>query len=158
MQNHCIDQWKVVIFILRNLKKVLDQGMLYEDKRDAQIFVYSDAVCTGYSIFIRGNIISWTSKKQNVVVRSSVEDDEYRTMTSLTWEFVWVKQFLQELKFCEIQQMKMYCDNQATLHIASNHVFHERTKHIELDYHFIREKMSSKVSMEIIAENILAWY
>jgi len=84
MQNHCIDQWKVVIFILRNLKKVLDQGMLYEDKRDAQIFVYSDAVCTGYSIFIRGNIISWTSKKQNVVVRSSVEDDEYRTMTSLT--------------------------------------------------------------------------
>lgn len=48
------------------------------------------------------------------------------------------------IKFCEIQQMKMYCDNQTTLYVASNLVFHERTKHIELDYHFIWEKMLSK--------------
>ncbi|RDX82444.1 hypothetical protein CR513_36769, partial [Mucuna pruriens] len=47
---------------------------------------------------------------------------------------------LQELKFSEVQQMKLYCDNQATLHSASNPMFHETTKHIEIDCHFVREK------------------
>ena len=49
-------------------------------------------------------------------------------MASLTCELIWVKQFLQELEFCEIKPMKMYCNNQATLHIASDPMFHERTK------------------------------
>jgi len=62
---------------------------------------------------------------------------EYKAMTSLSCELVWVKQFLQELKFCDIQQMKIYCDNQSSIHIISNLVFHERTKHIKLDCHFI---------------------
>jgi len=53
-------------------------------------------------------------------------------MASLTCELVWVKQLLQELKFCEIKAMKMYCYNQVALHIASNPVFHKRTKHIKL--------------------------
>ena len=50
---------------------------------------------------------------------------------------MWIKQFFQELRFCEVVQMKLYCDNQAALHIASNPIIHERTKHIEIDYHFI---------------------
>ena len=62
-------------------------------------------------------------------------------MASLSYELVWVKQLLQELKFCEIQILKMYCDNQVALHIASNPIFHKRTKHIEIDCHFIREKL-----------------
>jgi len=65
-------------------------------------------------------------------------------MTSLTCELVWVKQFLQELNFYEIWQMKMYCDNQGALHIASNPVFHEKTNHKEIDCHFIWEKLFSK--------------
>jgi len=59
-------------------------------------------------------------------------------MRSLTCELVWIKHFLQELRFCEIQQIIMHCDNQTTLHI---HVFHERTKHIEIDRHFVRLKL-----------------
>ena len=72
-------------------------------------------------------------------------------MVMVTCELMWIKQFLQELKFCEVVQMKLYCDNQVALHIASNPVFHERTKHIEIDCHFIREKLLSK---EIITEFI----
>ena len=64
-------------------------------------------------------------------------------MALVTCELMWIKQLIQELKFAEIFQMKLLCDNQAALHIASNPVFHERTKHIEVDCHFIREKVLS---------------
>jgi len=65
-------------------------------------------------------------------------------MASTTCELMWIKQVLQELKFCEVQQMQLYCDNQEALHIASNPVFHERIKHIEVDLHFVREKLMAK--------------
>ena len=60
-----------------------------------------------------------------------------------TCELIWLKQLLQELRFEKDGQMTFVCDNQVALHIASNPVFHERTKHIEVDYHFIREKIVS---------------
>ena len=86
--------------------------------------------------------MSWKSKKQNVVARSSIEA-EYRAMAMATCELVWTKQLLKELKFGEISRMELVCDNQAAIHIASNSVFHERTKHIEIDCHFVREKILS---------------
>ena len=82
------------------------------------------------------------SKKQNVVARSSSES-EYRAMATATCESVWLKQLLGELKFGKIDQMELVCDNQAALHIVINPVFHERTKHIEIDCHFVREKILS---------------
>ena len=64
-------------------------------------------------------------------------------MTSATSELIWLKQLLKELGFGDVTQMTLICDNQAALHIASNPVFHERTKHIKIDCHFIREKILS---------------
>ncbi|KAM3356275.1 hypothetical protein P3S68_022989 [Capsicum galapagoense] len=64
-------------------------------------------------------------------------------MAAATCELVWIKQLLRELKFGETGKMELVCDNQAALHIASNPVFHERTKHIEIDCHFVREKILS---------------
>jgi hypothetical protein len=77
------------------------------------------------------------------MARSSVEA-EYRAMTSTTSELTWIKQVLVDLKININEPMKMFRDNQAARHIASNPVFHERTKHIEVYYHFIREKVQSK--------------
>ena len=70
-------------------------------------------------------------------------ETEYRAMALATCELIWLKHLLRELRFGKDEQMKLICDNQAVLHIASNPVFHERTKHIEVDYHFIREKIAS---------------
>ena len=75
------------------------------------------------------------------MARSSVEA-KYRAMTLATCELIWLKQLLQELRFGKDEQMTFVCDNQAALHIAFNLVFHERTKHIETDCHFIREKIA----------------
>jgi len=92
---------------------------------------------SGYGVFVRENIISWKSKKQNLVVWSSVEA-EYRTITSLTCELVLYEwnDFFNNYNY-DIEQMKMYCDKQVALHITSNRVFHERFKHIGLACNFI---------------------
>jgi len=99
-----------------------------------------------------GNNVAWKSKKQNGAAWSSVEA-MYRVIASFTCEIVWIKQFLQALKFCGIQYIRMYRNNQATLHIASNPV-QERTKHIEITYHFIPEKLLSKeISTKFVSSN-----
>ena len=64
-------------------------------------------------------------------------------MALATCKLIWMRHLLQELRFGKDEQMKLICDNQAALHIASNPVFHKRTKHIEVNCHFIREKITS---------------
>jgi hypothetical protein len=95
---------------------------------------------TGYCTFVGGNLAIWKSKKQNVIARSSVEI-EYRAIASTTSELIWIKQLLTDLHITINSPMKLFCDNQAARHIGSNHIFHERTKYIGIDCHFIREKI-----------------
>ena len=76
------------------------------------------------------------------MVRSSAKA-KYQAMALATCELIWLKQLLQELRFGNDGKMKLICDNQATLHITSNPVFHAMIKHIDVDCHFIREKIVS---------------
>jgi hypothetical protein len=77
------------------------------------------------------------------MARSSAEA-EYRAMTSTASELIWIKQLLVDMNITSATLMKIFCDNQATRHITANLVFHERTKYIELDCHFMREKIQAK--------------
>ncbi|RVW29825.1 Retrovirus-related Pol polyprotein from transposon RE1 [Vitis vinifera] len=99
---------------------------------------------TGYCVFFGGNLVAWKSKKQSVVSRSSAES-EYRAMAQATCEIIWIHQLLCEVGMKCTMPAKLWCDNQAALHIAANPVYHERTKHIEVDCHFIREKIEENL-------------
>jgi len=102
------------------------------------IFVTSE-----YFVSIGDNLISWKSKKQNVMTRSSAEA-EYRTIVLVTCELVWFKQLLKELQFGDDTQITLICDNQVALHINYSPVFHERIKNIEIDNRFVQENIVSR--------------
>ncbi|XP_019151774.1 PREDICTED: uncharacterized protein LOC109148479 [Ipomoea nil] len=146
-QGICISQRKYALDILEDT----GTGLLYKDHGNLEIIGYTDAdwagawdrkSTSGCCIFLGGNLISWKSKKQNIIARSSAEA-EYRSMAVGTCELLWLKNLLTELQIFTKESMKLICDNQAALHIASNPVFHQRTKHIEIDCHFVRDKVNS---------------
>ena len=95
---------------------------------------------TGYAVYIGDLLISWKSKKQATISRSSTKV-EYRALASATCELQRLTYLLEELKIKFQNPIVLYCDNKFALHIVVNHVFHERTKHIEIDYHIAREKV-----------------
>ncbi|RVW90261.1 Retrovirus-related Pol polyprotein from transposon RE2 [Vitis vinifera] len=123
-----------------NVKLIPGQGEPLGDPRRYQRLVAIGMLLSAFFDISKAHQAK--SKKQDVVARSNAEA-EYRAMALATCELIWLKHLLRELRFGKDEQMKLICDNQAALHIASNPVFHERTKHIEVDCHFIREKITS---------------
>lgn len=99
---------------------------------------------TGYFVKIGDSLVSWKTKKQSTVSRSSAEA-EYRAMATISCEIVWIIGLLKDMGEVLTDPTTLYCDNMAILHIAANPLYHERTKHIEIDCHLIREKIQAKL-------------
>ncbi|CAL2259674.1 unnamed protein product [Prunus armeniaca] len=99
---------------------------------------------SGYFTFVDGNLVTWRSKKQKVVSRSSAEA-EYRGMAHGVCELLWLRRLLRDLGFGPKKPMDLYCDNKAAIAIAHNPVQHDRTKHVEVDRNFIKEKLDAEI-------------
>ncbi|XP_071679700.1 uncharacterized protein [Lolium perenne] len=99
---------------------------------------------SGYCTYVGGNLVSWRSKKQGVVARSTAKA-EFRSMAHGICELLWLKILLTELKLYKCKTLMLYCDNKAAIDIANNPIQHDRTKHVEIDRHFIKEKLDRGV-------------
>jgi hypothetical protein len=109
---------------------------------------------TSFGVFFGSCLISWCAKKQPVVSRSSTEA-EYRALAKLTTELYWLHMLFKELHVSLTTVPKIWCDNLGALALASNPVYHARTKHIEVDYHFIHEKVLNKdISVHYLSTHI----
>ncbi|CAL2259563.1 unnamed protein product [Prunus armeniaca] len=139
--------------ILQYLKGTLGHGLPFHPSPHSTILVaYSDAdwvgcpdtrrSTTGYCVFLRSNLISWSAKKQRTVSRSSAEA-EYRALAYACADTIWIQGLLCELQFPLHQPVLLNCDNLSATYMAANPVFHARTKHVALDYHFVRERVAS---------------
>ena len=138
--------------VLRYLKGSPGRGLFFPRDTSLQLFGFSDAdwggcpdtrrSISGFCFFLGSSLVSWKAKKQQTVSRSSSEA-EYRALGSATCELQWLTFLLQDLHICCSKPAALYCDNQSALHIAANPVFHERTKHLDIDCHIVREKVNA---------------
>ncbi|WKA11474.1 hypothetical protein VitviT2T_028969 [Vitis vinifera] len=148
MQEPRIKHWEAALRVVRYLKGTPGQGILLRADSDLSLQGWCDsdwAACpvtrrslSGWLVFLGQSPISWKTKKQHTVSRSSAEA-EYRAMAAVTCELKWLKGLLLSLGVHHPKAIKLFCDSQSALHMAKNPVFHERTKHIEVDCHFVRD-------------------
>ena len=138
--------------VLRYLKGSVDLRLQYR-KGSLSITSYCDSdwagnpddrrSTTGFGISLGPNLISWLAKKQHVVSRSSTKV-EYRSFSLATAKVFWLRMLLKELHIRLPSPPTIWCVNSGALAMASNPVFHARTKHIEVDVHFVREKVLNR--------------
>jgi hypothetical protein len=139
-----------VLCILRYIKGTLFHGLHFLAQFSLKLRAYADAdwagdstdrrSTTGYCFLLDSSLISWCSKKQSVVARSNTEA-EYRALADATSELLWLRWLLTDMGASQTTSTPIHCDNHNAIHIAHNDVFYERTKHIEIDCHFIRHHL-----------------
>ncbi|CAK9818809.1 Retrovirus-related Pol polyprotein from transposon TNT 1-94 [Anthophora quadrimaculata] len=149
--NDCFSRthWTQAKRVLRYLKGTAGVGLTYKAS-GAPTKGYADAdwgnctedrkSFTGYCFVLASAAVSWASKRQKTVALSSVEA-EYMSMSEATKEAIYLRRFLQTLGFELQSKIQMYCDNQGAIKLAENPVFHNRTKHIDVRHHFVRDAL-----------------
>jgi hypothetical protein len=145
-QNHQVQLKR----ILRYVRGTTTHGLLLRASSSLDVTAYSDAdwggcpetrrSTSGFCVFLGDSLVSWSSKRQPTVSRSSAEA-EYRGVANAAAECIWLRQLLGELYFPVSKATVIFCDNVSAVYMSKNPVHHKRTKHIELDIHFVRERV-----------------
>ncbi|GKB72794.1 retrovirus-related pol polyprotein from transposon TNT 1-94 [Tanacetum coccineum] len=138
--------------ILRYVRGTLTFGLQIHASTTAQLTAYTDAdwagcpvtrrSTSGYCVFLGDNLLSWSAKRQVTLSRSSAEA-EYRGVANVVAETAWIRNLLLELHAPLTTATLVYCDNVSAVYLTTNPVQHQRTKHIEIDIHFVRDYVAS---------------
>jgi len=151
--------WAVVKQILRYVRGTLNYGFSYTDGMQLSAIIgYSDSdlagdvddrkSTSGMVFFLDKNIITWTSQKQKVVALSSCEA-EYMAASTAACQAVWLSKMLSEIQGCQPTTVKLHAENQSAIALSKNPAFHDRSKHIDTRFHFIRECVADgKIEVE----------
>ncbi|MCO5563234.1 hypothetical protein L7F22_016871 [Adiantum nelumboides] len=163
MQKPCKSHLDAVRQIMRYVKATVNYGMFYEKNAKLYLYGYTDAdwagdfmdrrSTSGYAFSIGNGMISWSSKKQPTVALSSTEA-EYRGAALATCEESWLRALMADFGFDNVDSVTIYCDNISSIMLAKNPVYHAPTKHIEVHYHFIREKvLATEIDLVYVKTN-----
>jgi hypothetical protein len=144
----------VVKSTLRYVRCTIHLGLKLVRSKPTLVSAFSDANCAenvddrkstgGFVVFFGSNLVSWSARKQRIVSHSSTEA-EYKSLVDATIEVIWVQVLLHELEISQPQAACPWCDNIGATYLTTNPVFHARMKHVEIDYHFVREHIANKL-------------
>lgn len=145
--------WTEVKRILLYLSSTQSMGLHFRCCPDISLNVYCDTdlggnkqdrkSTIGFAIFASPNLIFWSSKNQQVVFRSSIES-EYHALATTTSELLWLLSLLKEIGFSPPQPPRLWCDNIGATYLTSSPIFHTRSCHLEIEFHFVRDPVAKK--------------
>jgi hypothetical protein len=161
MQSPTIDHWTAVKRILRYLKFLIADGLQITCSTSTLLSTYSDsewAGCIddrhstgGFLVFFGPNLFSWSSRKHATISRSSTES-EYKALVNATAEVIWLKSLLKELRYSgSVHPPILWCDNLGATYLSANPRFHGRTKHIKVNFHFVRERAARELQIRFLS-------
>ncbi|KAF2319063.1 hypothetical protein GH714_013045 [Hevea brasiliensis] len=143
-----VNHWAAVKRVIRYLIGTIDKGLQFHHHSSLVLHAFSDSDWGGnkddrsstsaYVVFLGKNPISWSSKKQSVVAKSSTEA-EYRSISATASELCWICNLLLELAVPLSKPPVIYCDNLGATYVTTKPIFHSCMKHLEIDYHFVRQ-------------------
>jgi histone deacetylase 1/2 len=146
--------WAAVKRILRYLKQSTNVGLKINRSSSLLVSAFSNADWAGclddrrstggFAVFLGANLVSWSARKQATISRSSTEA-EYKALANATTEVLWIQTLLMKLGVRAPRAAKLWCDNIGAKYLSANPVFHARTKHIEVDYHFVRKRVARRL-------------
>ncbi|KAK9049545.1 hypothetical protein SSX86_031486 [Deinandra increscens subsp. villosa] len=151
MHSPTTDHMNALKRILRYVQGTISHGLTITPSVSTSLVAFTDAdwggcpdtrrSTSGYCVYMGDNLLSWSSKRQPTLSRSSAEA-EYRGVANVVSEVCWLRNLLLELNHPPVRASIVYCDNVSAIYLTGNPVQHQRTKHIEMDIHFVREKVA----------------